>query len=350
LVFFISISFSTAITLGIALSFEGMTSEFSEDQLKAIEMANAAFPSYKNIEVKLLINDMSSNIKNATINLINNGALSIVGYPISSQALKIINIIEKRKIPVILTTATNFVLTFGKKYVFMTTPSDKQEAEAISDFIVKNFKNPRIAFVYNANQLYCNGIISRIHSYLKERSFVFQQKNYNLCNNEPECAENIIDSLKKYNPDVIFFSSYFEVASSLLKLISEDNLKSTLIFSSSFDDKEFIDFFPKKENIYLCSLDYSIKNKGVYNKVSSKYEELYSKPMDLFAFMAYDSYLIFFEALKECVDSGKPLNRENLNFYIHNLNSAKSFEKKFKFEIKSLKDLFALRYGSKENR
>jgi ABC-type branched-subunit amino acid transport system substrate-binding protein len=157
----------------------------------------------------------------------------------------------------------------------------------------------------------------------------------------------LADLIKKYDPDIILFSSYFELSNELLRILSKYDLKATFIFSSSFDDKDFFNSFLKRDNVYMCSLNVDKKNEALYGKVATEYKKFYSKPMDLYSFMAYESYIIFYEALKNCVDSGKPVDRKNINYYIQKIGKSERFKDAFRFKITKLSDLIISRHEGK---
>ena len=332
--FLVSFSFANDVILGIALSFEGIDSEFSWDQLNAIKLANNGFPSYKGYVIKLSVSDITKNVRKSTLNLIDKKAVAIIGYPSSSEALKIVDLAERIKIPILLTTATNSILISGRQYVTMTMSPDSEEAKVLSDFIIKKFKHPKIAFIYDEEHIYCKSIVSKIYSYLRNNSVSFLQKNYIFSSKTSYDTNKIVESLRNYNPDLLFFSSHPEFSYTLLNSLLKNKVGGVFLFSSAFDDNDFYKAFYDAKNFYVCGLNIN-KNQSFYKKVSSDFEKKYSKHLDLYSLMAYNSYLIFYNALKQCVDSGKEVNRKNLNFFIRNTKNIELLGGSFKFTIKT---------------
>jgi ABC-type branched-subunit amino acid transport system substrate-binding protein len=324
ILFSLTIAFSATIVLQVDLPLANVSSSVGLSQVNAIKLAHSLFGSYKGYNIELKIEDISKNPILKSKDIAKSNAIAVVGYPNSSYALKDVNILEKAEIPVILTTATNSILTQNKDYIHMVLPSDKMEAKEISKFIIKNFVNPKIAFVYQNDEIYTKGLTSKIFNYLKESKFKYKQKNffvkYNLSRyTVAELTYSIVD----YNPDLILFSlspDFYYVVNLLLK----KGYNKSILLASSFDDELFYKKLQpsKKASIYISSIRID-KKQSLYKEFCENYKDKFRSDVDIYSLFAYNSYLIFFNALKYLIDNDYDVNRENFNLSLKDLNKVK---------------------------
>jgi branched-chain amino acid transport system substrate-binding protein len=316
------VAFSSTIVVQIAVPLTGPSSPVGIDQLNAIKLAHSLFGSYKGCNIELKIKDVSKNPILKSEDIKKSNVIAVIGYPSSSYALKDVNILERAKVPVILTTSTNSILTQNRDYVHMVMPSDKMETSELSEFIIKNFANPKIAFVYQNDEIYSKGLTSKIFTYLKESKFKYEQRNFFVkYKSSRRAIKNLTNSIVDYNPDLILFSlsaNFYYVVNFLQKKI---NNKSILL-ASSFDDELFYRTLRpiKNASIYISSINID-KNQNLYKEFCKNYKGRFGSDVDIYSIFAYNSYLIFFDALKNLIDNKNVVSRENINLSLKNLNN-----------------------------
>ena len=124
ILFSLAIAFSSTIVLRVELPLTDVSSSVGVSQLNAIKLAHSLFGSYKGYTIELKIEDIAKNPTLKAEDIVKPNVIAVIGYPTSSYALKSVNILERAKVPVILTTATNSILTRNKNYIHMVMPSD----------------------------------------------------------------------------------------------------------------------------------------------------------------------------------------------------------------------------------
>jgi branched-chain amino acid transport system substrate-binding protein len=137
------------VRIGVYLPMTGGVASFGQMEWAGIQTANAMKPTVLGKKVELFLVDTRSDkieAANAVSRLIERNKVSaIIGEAISGNTLAGGPIAEKARVPMVSPTATNPLVTQGKKYVFRVCFLDTFQGEAAAKFAFTNFKARRAA-------------------------------------------------------------------------------------------------------------------------------------------------------------------------------------------------------------
>ncbi len=316
--------FGVAATLkvGVVLPLSGEGEEDGNWCWYGIELAHDMFGSYKGYNIELILKDDKTDpevSKKVAEELINKGVVALIGWPWSGLALSGTMAAEKHKVPAICTWATNPLVTKGKKYVSRVVFTDEYQAEVIAGYFAeKGIKN--VVVVMDTKQPYSTGLAN-----LFKKEFVRKYKGRVLASlpiktgDSEEKLAAVAGKILARKPAAVFAPIYgreLGVLAKLLKskgytglIISGDTGGSSSVWESSEGAAEGLIF---TDHYHIAGVTSEFGK-----QVLQKFKEKYGKELSYAAgAVAFDAYMVFYTALKNCVDAGKEPTPENLNYYI----------------------------------
>lgn len=217
--------------------------------------------------------DLAKSIANKII--LNPEIKAVIGHACQTATLAASKIYAKQGMLHLIPTACSSKITEQHTAtVFRLCGSDDIEAQYISDFIYKNFKNKKIAILHS-QQLYNHELITQLQEHLATLKIfptLYQSIKLEQLNNHGKIT-TIIKKLQKLNIDIIFFGGFYKEAAQLIKIMNKNQIKIPIITSSSIATKGFIEIlgsnkiaagtmmsFPKLDAVKLTTnnLDLSI--------------------------------------------------------------------------------------------
>ena len=150
------------IRIGVYLPMTGAAASYGESTWDGIRAANEMKPQVSGREVKLFLVDTKSDSKeapNAVDGLIRNDKVSaIIGEAFSGPSIAAGPVGEKLEIPMISPTATNPLVTIGKKYYFRACFTDPFQAEIAAMLAVMTLRAKTAVVIVDINHEYCVGL------------------------------------------------------------------------------------------------------------------------------------------------------------------------------------------------
>jgi branched-chain amino acid transport system substrate-binding protein len=146
------------VKVGVVLPMTSVLSTYGKPYLEALTMAveeiNAA-GGVKGAQIELVVEDAQAS-NTVTINALNKVMLSnpvvVFGSALGTQALALMPLTEKAKVPLISGTSTRRVTQQGAKYLFRISAHDAIDKEVATRFMVEDLKKKKIGIMHVANE------------------------------------------------------------------------------------------------------------------------------------------------------------------------------------------------------
>jgi len=150
------------IAIGVYLPMTGAAASYGESTWDGIRAANEMKPQVSGREIRLFLADTKSDNKeapNAVDRLITKDKVSaIIGEAFSGPSIAAGPIGEKHEIPMISPTATNPLVTMGKKYYFRACFTDPFQAEIAAMLAAMNLRAKTAVVIVDITHEYCVGL------------------------------------------------------------------------------------------------------------------------------------------------------------------------------------------------
>jgi branched-chain amino acid transport system substrate-binding protein len=230
------------IRIGVYLPMTGGVASFGQMEWTGIQTAQAMKPRVLGKKVELFLVDTKSDkieAANAVSRLIeNNKVQAIIGEAISGNTLAGGPIAEKTRIPMVSPTATNPLVTQGKKYVFRVCFVDTFQGEAAAKFAFNHFKARRAAVLTDKSQDYCVGLAEYFKkAFVKMGGRIVAET---FCQGGDQDFSAQISVIMAAKPDVLFVPNYYTEDALMARQAKELGLKVPIFASDGAQTPELI--------------------------------------------------------------------------------------------------------------
>lgn len=223
--------------------------------------------------------------------------VAILGEMISGDTIAAGDYAERAKIPMISPTATNPIVTQGKKYIFRVCFIDPEQGRVGAKLALENLKAKTAAIIYDISQDYCVGLKTFFQreftqsggKIVSETMFKTGDRDFT-----PQLSR-----IKSMNPEVIYAPIYYTECALIAKQAREMGLNVPILAGDGVQAPEFIQLGGKDvEGVYFTT---HFHEDMVDNPLAKKYLELFKKDtgkeLDAFAAQAGDAYFILIDAI-----------------------------------------------------
>lgn len=165
-----------------------------------------------------------------------------VGTIVSADANVAARILEKAEIPLVVPTATNPLVTEGKKFVTRIPFSDKRQAYLLAKLTARELKPSRVAVIRNISIHYSKYLGEEYARVLRELSPQTEIKEYTILDGHRD-FKTLMDEVLTHRPEQIFIpimqpevaSIYAELAERRVKvaLLASDIAEGTVVFNQT---------------------------------------------------------------------------------------------------------------------
>ena len=201
----------TRLKIGVYLPMTGGVASFGQMEWAGIQTAQAMKPTVLGRKVELFLVDTRSDkieAANAVSRLIEKNKVSaILGEAISGNTLAGGPIAEKARVPMVSPTATNPLVTQGKKYVFRVCFLDTFQGEAAARFAFQNFKARRAAVLTDKSQDYCVGLAEFFKKAFVKMGGKIVAESF--CQSGDQDFSAQLSTIMAAKPDVLFIPNYY---------------------------------------------------------------------------------------------------------------------------------------------
>ncbi|HEY9073774.1 MAG TPA: ABC transporter substrate-binding protein, partial [Desulfobaccales bacterium] len=220
-----------AVKIGLYLPMTGSAAAMGQMVWEGVQAAHRMQPQILGQPVELeLVDTRSDRIEaaNAVSRLIEKDKVAaIIGEVISSDTLAGVPIAERAGIPSISPTATNPLVTQGRKFGFRACFVDDLQGKVAARFAYENLKARRAALLIDQAQDYCVGLANFFAQEFKRRGGEIVATSYIQTGDQDFSAQ--ISALKGSNPDLIYAPNYYAEDALLAKQLKDLGVKTTVL-------------------------------------------------------------------------------------------------------------------------
>jgi branched-chain amino acid transport system substrate-binding protein len=290
------------IRIGAYLPMTGVVAAFGQMAWEGIQVAHKMEPKVlgKKIELKL-VDTKSDKVEaaNAVTRLIDKEkVVAIIGEMISGNTMAGSDLAEKSGIPMVSPTATNPIVTQGKKYIFRVCFVDTDQAEIAAKLAKNKLKAKTAALIYDVAQEYCVALAKFFKDqFIKTGGKILAETKFKTGDTDftPQLSR-----IKNVNPDIIYAPIYYKELALIAKQANEIGLKKPILGADGAQVPELIQIGGKDvEGIYFIGhFHKKMINTDRGKKFAEKFKEVAKTELDAFSAMGADAYFIIVDAIK----------------------------------------------------
>ncbi len=291
------------IKIGAILPLTGNSAIWGVPTKEGIDLAAEIFNKEGGIEgkkVEIIYEDTKADPVTATKSIQKlfsvDKVIAVIDNSNSSVTLAVSPIVEKNKIPLLVTGASSPKIKDAGDYVFRIWNSDALEGEFMANLVYNKFKFNNIALIY-VNNNYGVGLKDAfIQSYQKfgGKTEIIETFEENSIDFKTQCSK-VISS----NPEAIYLVCYPKQGALLLKQLKELGNTKQIFGAVAFEDPTLLENAGNAANGLIFPLpapvDTTLKN---YNYFKTNYTKKYDKPVQFLAPEGFDGFNIIIKALK----------------------------------------------------
>ena len=273
---------------------------------EGVQAAHQMQPQILGQPVELeLVDTRSDRIEaaNAMSRLIEKDKVSaIIGEVISSDTLAGVPIAERAGIPSISPTATNPLVTQGRKFAFRACFVDDLQGKVAARFAYENLKARKAALLIDQAQDYCVGLANFFAQEFKRRGGEIVATSYIQTGDQDFSAQ--ISGLKAKNPDLIYAPNYYAEDALLAKQLKDLGVQTPILTGDGAQVPELLSIGGEAvDGMYFTAhFHRQGANTDLGRKFLAAYEKTYKKQLDAFAALGGESYFLLAAAMDKAGD------------------------------------------------
>ena len=282
----------------------GGVASFGQMEWAGIQTAQAMKPTVLGRKVELFLVDTRSDkieAANAVSRLIEKNKVSaIIGEAISGNTLAGGPIAEKARVPMVSPTATNPLVTQGKKYVFRVCFLDTFQGEAAAKFAFQNFKARRAAVLTDKSQDYCVGLAEFFKKAFVKMGGKIVAESF--CQGGDQDFSAQLSTILAAKPDVLFIPNYYTEDALIARQAKELGLNIPIFGSDGAQTPELIQIGgPAVEGMHFIG---HFHTQGAATPLAKEFIKNFAKKFpkekDITAFHALgaDAYFVLLDAME----------------------------------------------------
>lgn len=299
----------------------------------------------KKVELKIYDNKSSPiYAQYAAKKAVNDGVYAVIGCTFSSYSIAAAKILQKNKTIMISNLSTNVELTKIGNYIFRVCFSDDFQGKALAKFAFKNIKSKKTAILVDIDQVYSIGLAKYFKNVLlKFGGNVVYEGRYS----ETQISfQEIIDNLKKVNPDLIFIPGYPRASGFIVKAIRKSNINAILLGGDAWY-KLIIDYADGflTDSFSVSHWNRNLKLQKNINFIKN-YEKRFGQIFSDSPALAYDAVYI----LKNAIEKAKSFDKAKVRNALENIKSFEGVtgEISFNKERNPIKPLYIIKYENND--
>ncbi|KQL54473.1 ethanolamine utilization protein EutJ [Heyndrickxia shackletonii] len=308
---------SKTIVIGENLELSGGVASYGSSADKGIALALEEI-NKKGIDgkkLKIVKVDNKSDQQEATsaaLKLITQNKVSaIIGAATSGDTLAQVQIVDKKKVPLITTSGTASNITYDKgklnEFVFRTCFIDPFQGVVSANFASNNLNAKNAAIFIDSSSDYAKGLASNFKdTFTKNGGKIAKEEAY-LAKDTDFRAQ--LTNIKAKNPDVIFVPGYYEEVGLIVKQARDLGINVPIMGGDGWDSPKLVELAGAKalNNTFITN-HYSSGNtedQKVQDFVKA-FKDKYGQEPDGFNALGYDSLYLIADAIKRA-GSGDPV-------------------------------------------
>lgn len=310
------------IKIGVYLPLTGQNAFGGQLELEGVQLAHKKMSSVLGKKVELIIVDNKSDkveAANAVKRLTaRDNVLGIIGTYGSSLALAGGEVAESAKTPVIATSATNPLVTEGKKYYFRACFIDPFQGAGAATYAIRSLNAKKAAILKDVSNDYAVGLASFFsQSFTKLGGTVVSNLNYN--SGDQDFTAQLTEIGSK-SPDIVFIPAYFAEGAIIMKQARELGATYRIMGGDAMDNPETVKIGGSAVEGFLHTTFPYDMNMPNMNPMAREFTDSWkaaypNKDPNVNASLGYTCYMMFMKALEV---AGEP-DREKVTAALANL-------------------------------
>ncbi len=291
------------IAIGAFLPMTGTVAAYGEMGWNGIKVANKMEGEVlgKKIDLKL-VDTKSDKVEaaNAVSRLVDKEkVIAIIGEMISGNTMAGSDYAEKSGIPMVSPTATNPIVTQGKKYIFRVCFIDPDQGRVAAKLAQDRLKAKTAALIYDVAQEYCVGLAAFFKTeFEKAGGKILADTKFKSGDTDFTPQLSRIQSVK---PDIIYAPIYYKECALIAQQAKEMGLKLPILAGDGVQVSELIEIGKDAvEGVYFTAhFHKDMINTERGKKFAQVCEKETGKPLDAFTTaMGADAYFIIVDAIR----------------------------------------------------
>ena len=290
------------IKIGGWLPMTGAVAAYGQDANDGIAIAMEMKPTVLGKKVEFTVADTKSDkieAANAMSRLIEKDkVIAVIGEMISGDTMAGGPIAEKAKIPVVSPTATNPLVTQGKKYVFRVCFIDPVQGDVAAKYAFNTLKAKKAALIVDKSQDYCVGLAKFFKDAFTKLGGKIVAETY--CVTEDKDFSAQISTIKPTNPDVIYAPNYYSPVALFTKQARELGLKAPVLSGDGAQADELIQIGGKEVEGVVFTGHFNVKaaTTALAKDFIARFDKKYpNKEPNAFHALGADAYFVLLDAI-----------------------------------------------------
>lgn len=289
------------IKVGGFLPMTGAVAAYGQDAKAGIEVAMGMKPTVLGKKVEFVIADTKSDkieAANAMSRLIERDKVAaVIGEMISGNTMAGAPIAEKAMIPVVSPTATNPLVTQGKKYIFRVCFIDPVQGDIAAKYAFNTLKAKKAAIIVDKSQDYCVGLAKFFKDAFTKLGGQIVAETF--CVTEDKDFSAQLSTIKPTNADVIYAPNYYSPVALFTKQARELGVKAPVLSGDGAQADELIQIGGKEvEGVTFTG---HFHKKGATTKLAkdwiSSFEKKFKIDANAFHALGADAYFVLLDAI-----------------------------------------------------
>ncbi len=290
------------IKIGVYLPMTGAVAAYGQMEWNGLQVAHEMQPKVLGKDIELVLVDTKSDkieAANAVSRLIEKEkVVAIIGEAISGNTMAGNPISEAAKIPSISPTATNPLVTQGKKYAFRACFIDPFQGQVAARFAWNNLKAKTAAVIIDIAQDYCVGLANFFVKEFVKLGGKIVSTTYIQTGDQDFTAQ--LSAVQAAKPDIIYAPNYYTEDALMAKQARDLGINVPILTGDGAQADELIKIGGKAvENMYFTAhFHKQAASTELAKKYIAKFEAKYKKEADAFGALAADAYFLLVDAIK----------------------------------------------------
>ncbi|MBW1979866.1 MAG: ABC transporter substrate-binding protein [Deltaproteobacteria bacterium] len=304
------------IRIGVYLPMTGAVAAYGQMEWDGIKAAHDMMPKVLGREVKLFLVDTKSDkieAANAVDRLIKKEkVVGIIGEAISGNTLAGGPIAEKNQIPMISPTATNPLVTQGKKYVFRACFIDPFQGEVAAKLAMNTLHAKTAAVIIDIAQDYCVGLANFFVKAFVKMGGKILTTTYIQTGDQDFSAQ--LSAVQATNPDIIYAPNYYTEDALMAKQARDLGINVPILTGDGAQADEIIQIGGKavEDTYFTAHFNVEAVTTKLGRDFVAYYQKKYNKEADAFGALGADAYFILLDAIKRAGTTDGPKVRATL--------------------------------------
>ncbi len=291
------------IKVGAVLPQSGQWALYGNATREGIELAEIYIKENKVLKETLQVMWYDSNSKPETAKemmekAMNDGCVAIIGGITTSEALKMLEVLQEEKIILLSPTASAAELATKSTYFFRIYPSDKYEVTQAANFIAADLATKNLGIIYEDNE-FSEFIGNNLEMEVKNLG-VENVKKVMIKSDGSNVSQVVFDVLT-INPKTIYIATYSTVFPPILREIRSRNYAGDIVTTAAFNSPGLLPQvadYAEKLFFFRPPFDPKDRNNEICQYFVRSYKERYGKDPDIFQAYGFDSLLVLIEGIK----------------------------------------------------